>query len=64
MNNFHLAALATTLCLLLGAIGSASVAFLNLEGMKLIFASFIGLTCLPFGLFLAYMTYQEFELET
>lgn len=63
MSNFHLAFTATITCLILGVMSCVCVVFMKLTGPAFWLASFMGIACLPLGLFLAYMTYVEREIE-
>lgn len=63
MSNFPLAVLATLACLLLGAIASGFVAFGDITGTKFWLISVIGNVCLPLGIGLGYLAFQELETD-
>lgn len=61
MNNYYLALSATLLCLILGCLASWFVVFDELAGLKLVLSSSLGVVCLPLGVSMGILTFQEFD---
>jgi len=59
MNNFILAVISSILCWVLGALAAYAYFHIPMPPVQILFAKFLGFSCLPFGLYIAYLAFLE-----